>query len=203
MVVIGVIALLVALILPTLSRAREAARRTRCAANLHNIGVACQSFAHEHDGYYPMCYKMPDTQFPYRFPMVISQDTRLDLDPILWKAYGNSWTAFSQFGTSAGTWYCPSADPIRFLDPSMGIPPEWGTCVWTDYMYVGGLTLTNCGKSTPHWGSAGTAVPAVRTIQTQLCDRVLAARHRLLLRRSGEQVGRGPASVSDQSPELY
>ena len=175
LVVIGIISALIALLLPTLSRAREQARRTKCAANLHNIGIACHHFANENKGFFPVCYKMPSVQFPYRFPMVISTDDRLDQDPNLWKAYGNSWTAYTMAGTIDQTWACPSSDPVRFLDPSMGCPPEWGSCVWTDYMYVGGLTTSNVGKSVARWVQAGTAIPAVRYNENDLVDKILAA----------------------------
>ena len=173
--VIGIISILLAILLPTLNRAREQSRRTKCAANLHNLGVACHAFANEHKGYFPMCYNMPDLKFPYRFPIVVSQDDRLDQDFKLWQAYGTSYPCFTSYGMQTESWHCPSGGSVRFLDPADGNPPEWGLCVWTGYMYVGGLKTNNVGKSTAHWAAAGTATPAVRADENDLVDKILAA----------------------------
>jgi prepilin-type N-terminal cleavage/methylation domain-containing protein/prepilin-type processing-associated H-X9-DG protein len=47
LVVVGIIAVLVAILLPSLSAARATARRTACLANLHGIGVAIHAYAQE------------------------------------------------------------------------------------------------------------------------------------------------------------
>jgi prepilin-type N-terminal cleavage/methylation domain-containing protein/prepilin-type processing-associated H-X9-DG protein len=44
LVVMGIIALLAALLLPVLSRAKEAGRSTACISNLHQIGIALQIY---------------------------------------------------------------------------------------------------------------------------------------------------------------
>ena len=56
LVVIAIILLLVTLLLPSLTLAREAARRAVCAANLHHIGLAEQIYAGDHDGWTPILY---------------------------------------------------------------------------------------------------------------------------------------------------
>lgn len=52
LVVISIIALLVALLLPALSSAREVAKAMKCASTLRQLGLANQLFADEHKQYY-------------------------------------------------------------------------------------------------------------------------------------------------------
>ena len=53
LVVIGIVALLIAILLPALAAAREQANRAQCLSNLRNIGIAAQLHASEHQGYLP------------------------------------------------------------------------------------------------------------------------------------------------------
>jgi prepilin-type N-terminal cleavage/methylation domain-containing protein/prepilin-type processing-associated H-X9-DG protein len=52
LVVIGIIALLISILLPSLNRAREQANRVKCAANLKTIGQTMLLYANENKGKY-------------------------------------------------------------------------------------------------------------------------------------------------------
>jgi prepilin-type N-terminal cleavage/methylation domain-containing protein/prepilin-type processing-associated H-X9-DG protein len=61
LVVIGIIAVLIALLMPALSNARSQAMTVRCAANLHDLGKAMQNYANDYKGKIPRGYYY----FPY------------------------------------------------------------------------------------------------------------------------------------------
>jgi len=54
LVVIAIIGVLVAILLPAVQAARAAARRTQCANNMRQIGLAIQQFCDAHKGKFPL-----------------------------------------------------------------------------------------------------------------------------------------------------
>jgi len=53
LVVVAIIAILAALLLPALARARESARRIACVGNVRQINLATRMYADEHDDFIP------------------------------------------------------------------------------------------------------------------------------------------------------
>ena len=53
LVVIGIIAVLVSILLPSLNKARQQARTVACLSNLHQIGIAIQMYANDNRQFLP------------------------------------------------------------------------------------------------------------------------------------------------------
>jgi prepilin-type N-terminal cleavage/methylation domain-containing protein/prepilin-type processing-associated H-X9-DG protein len=98
MVVISIIAILIGILLPTLSAARLRARKVTCSAELRQIGLAVQMYRDEWNGVFPTARYMPE-------PFLSGDD-----DPPLTVALKPHLT-----GESAGTqnvYHCPGDELV-------------------------------------------------------------------------------------------
>ena len=90
LVVIGIIATLIAILLPALSRAQSAAKGIACQSNMRQLALAVTMYANENYGWYPpndSYWQAPGSPSWYAFPWYTP--------PILGKYVNNtSWNPF-------------------------------------------------------------------------------------------------------------
>jgi prepilin-type N-terminal cleavage/methylation domain-containing protein/prepilin-type processing-associated H-X9-DG protein len=58
LVVIAIIAILAAILFPVFAQAREAARKSSCASNLKQLGIALMMYSQDYEGGYPLHYTL-------------------------------------------------------------------------------------------------------------------------------------------------
>jgi len=114
LVVIGIIALLIAILLPALGKAREASQKTVCLSNLRQLGTAMQLYATEYKDFIPIGY-MSQKQFSYVVNWNNANGARVSQMGFL--VVGNTIKDGKAF-------YCPSEeDPMFMYDTPVNVWP--------------------------------------------------------------------------------
>jgi len=122
LVVIGIIALLLAMLLPALSRVREASRRTQCLANIAELGRAVLLYCHDNKDHLPDAGSGNATD-------ALMSPRAVGLPP--WTSFGPDVYVLPSIGQSLqkylkseALWVCPSAPVGSFIytgtDPMAG-----------------------------------------------------------------------------------
>ncbi|MEM8875327.1 MAG: DUF1559 domain-containing protein [Planctomycetota bacterium] len=83
LVVIGIIALLISILLPSLSRARSAANATVCASNMRQLGVALTMYANDYDLELPLTQHTnpPEESWVFTLAPYVSEVDEIRLCP--------------------------------------------------------------------------------------------------------------------------
>jgi prepilin-type processing-associated H-X9-DG protein/prepilin-type N-terminal cleavage/methylation domain-containing protein len=120
LVVIGTLAILAALLLPALSRGREAARSTQCVDNLRQLGLATQLYWDDHEGRaYPYLYGATNGGRRYWFGWLqAGAEGDRDFDP--------GWGALYPYLQGRGVETCPSLDYRNALYKSKAAGAAYG-----------------------------------------------------------------------------
>jgi prepilin-type N-terminal cleavage/methylation domain-containing protein/prepilin-type processing-associated H-X9-DG protein len=87
LVVIGIIAVLVSLLLPTLARAREQANRTKCLSNIRQISQAFFMYTNENNGWFP-CVAVFGSQLGWNGAGAIPPNTQMSPT---WVGWAEDW----------------------------------------------------------------------------------------------------------------
>jgi prepilin-type N-terminal cleavage/methylation domain-containing protein len=111
LVVISIIALLLSILMPSLSKAREAAKLTYCASTLHQWGVAAAAFEASR-GQIPVAYHIAGQSYRksnpgWCYPWFMS-DNSADDSTDDWKKFGTPWSVWKAFGLQEKMLVCPS-----------------------------------------------------------------------------------------------
>ncbi|QNN22725.1 prepilin-type N-terminal cleavage/methylation domain-containing protein [Planctomycetales bacterium ZRK34] len=149
LVVVSIIALLIAILLPSLSRAREVAKRSVCAAHLHEIGTAATMYTVSNKGNYIPCARR-NVQLNITSSGAYASDSSKDWSKFdaaknwigEWERLGTiakidpSITIVDGTPVDAPVWDCPSREfKTQYQATSSGKP-----VITTNYSYFGGIT---------------------------------------------------------------
>jgi prepilin-type processing-associated H-X9-DG protein len=160
LVVIGIITILIALLLPALSVAREASRRTVCASNLRQLTMSTMRLAMEDHGWWPDLHNtrwgwnpvderyiqaggywpgsshMPDRPSDY-YPDNMNYQPSTFAINALNALIGHEWQYVAGSRTVYGIAYCPS-------QPDLNKPSSWHTNTYGIFSGIGSIWSAGC-----------------------------------------------------------
>ena len=137
LVVISIIALLIALLLPALARARKLALTTECLSNLNQQGVVMQMYTDQFEGMVPIAEDGTGQMVPYGYPPFywwFYQGLNVGIQPTYqYNGQTYRWPGASKIGT---IFVCPVAAAEHPILPMMAYPsPNSGQAWWWSATY--------------------------------------------------------------------
>lgn len=168
LVVVSIVGLLVAILLPSLRRARDQGKMAACAANLRQIGTAIHAYASEYNGYIP---RGPDAVHPFDFGSNILATNQLWIGtgapgppashPLQYNALGQ---LLRTTITDARVLFCPADDNFNLQEelPRIGTEAD----AYGSYLYRQ-LDHLPADAATGHLDRMGTNVIAGQAVAVE------------------------------------
>lgn len=150
LVVVAIIAILAALLLPALSKAKERGRRVVCMSNLRQIGLATQMYVQDYGQRLPTGYWTPAHPWPgestLTLPDIWSLGYPVNIGILMTEKY---------LPVAPGVIFCPTRNTGRYSAEGLSVlggPPSGG---WPDWgrpdPYHSGCGYTYLGPRKANW----------------------------------------------------
>ena len=135
LVVVGIIAILIATLMPALRKARQAAQEASCASNLRQLMIGVHMFANEHKGHFPGGHYDRSNADPEKRDWIFNDQPYGSLDPSKVPQEG---TLFRYVNRDVNVYRCPSLEPMpgAFHDSN-------GRFDYTMFLSFTGAKITN------------------------------------------------------------
>ncbi|HVX13470.1 MAG TPA: DUF1559 domain-containing protein [Pirellulales bacterium] len=213
LVVIAIIGILIALLLPAVQAAREAARRSQCNNNLKQLGLAAQQY---HDTWNKFTYMrggwnnpnanrcgdysgfvtlLPFIEQVPRWNLIVSQGSAAGGEADPWN------TGFVPWQGQINTFLCPSAYyPPNYVFPGLGL---------RSYHFSVGTTIANYAGETNgvygYWTLGTTSAPCTSqgTLQRGIKDVLDGTTNTVAMSEKGLGAGAGNLTIQGQAAYPY